>query len=78
MKRRHLNESQRGIAAKERMLAGKKTDPSANLRHGNEPHKSVKDAAKLLNVSPRTVESGSRILSFGTPELIQAVESGGD
>lgn len=85
--RRHLNESQRAIvaarikpmfeeAAKERMLAGKKVNPSANLRGGTEVHKAAEDAAKLLNVSPRTVESGSRVLSHGTPELVQAVENG--
>ena len=32
-------------------------------------------AAKLLNVSARSAESGSRVLEHGTPELVQAVET---
>ena len=33
-------------------------------------------AAEAVNVSPRTVESASRVLEKGSPELVQAVESG--
>jgi len=78
--RRHLDESQRAIVgaramelfaadARARMLAG---GPSANLRQG----KSAQQAAALVNVSPRSVESASRILRDGAPELTHAVESG--
>lgn len=92
LKRRHLNESQRGIVAlkiksrfeaeaRERMLAGKKvetakngekTDPSANLREG----KASEAAAREMGVSPRTVETASKVVRHGTPELIKAVEQG--
>jgi hypothetical protein len=68
-----VNESQRSIvaarikpmfedAARERMLAGVKPNPSANLQKGSEPLHAHEQAAKLLNVSPRSVESASRVL----------------
>jgi len=56
-------------AAKERQ--GTRTDISTNLRSSSEPHKAAEDAAKLLNISPRSVESASRVLEHGTPELVQ-------
>jgi hypothetical protein len=53
LKRRHLSESQRGyVAAKLETLkhgGNRKSDQDANL------HLDRDDAAKLLNVSPRTV-----------------------
>ncbi len=33
-------------------------------------------AAKLVNVSPRLIESASKVLKEATPELVQAVEQG--
>lgn len=83
--RRHLNESQRALVgarlkehfaalAKERMLAGKAADHSANLREGTA--KASEQAASFVNVSPRSVENASRVLDRGTPELVAAVERG--
>ncbi len=59
--RRHLNESQRSIVAKKLAAMG-----GANLRQ----------AAALLNVSERSVDHASTVVSKGTPELVEAVERG--
>ena len=83
LKRRHLNESQRGIIgaralamfeedAKERIRAGG-SSPRANLP-ASTPGRSREKAAEMVNVSPRTIEAGSKVLRQGTPELVQAVE----
>lgn len=74
--RRHLNTSQRTLVAAK----------LANLQNGSNQHKakegtqncapmSVEDAAKVLNVSPRSVTSGKQVLDGGSKELIAAVES---
>ncbi len=49
---------------------------SANLQKANEPVHAAKEAAQSVSVSPRSVESASKVLSQGSPELIAAVESG--
>ena len=73
--RRHLDESQRGMAA--RRLAsvrqGARTDlePRANL-----PEVSQSKAAELLNVSERTVKTAGKVIDHGAPELVQAVDHG--
>lgn len=85
LRRRHLNESQRAMAAsqlqprlaaaaKRRMLAGKKADadPSANLQQG----RSTKEAADLLNVSERSVSSAKKVTEQGDESLVQAVVNG--
>lgn len=70
--RRHLNESQRALVAGRlaQLPAGrpKKGGKSAGLSRDK--------AAKLLNVSARTVGSAKAVLDRGTPELVQAVERG--
>jgi hypothetical protein len=73
MKRRHLSESQRAIAAAE----------LANLEKGQKSaaHKkaagvSQERAAKLLNVSRSSVQSAKKMIAKGTPELIAAAKSG--
>jgi len=79
--RRHLTTSKRAMAAanfkpvleeeaRKRMLAGKAADPVANLPQG----KARDQAAKIMKVSPRSVETASTVRKKGTPELVQAVE----
>jgi N6-adenosine-specific RNA methylase IME4 len=82
--RRHLTTSQRAMCA-ERLKAGyedeakarqgTRTDISANWREG-EGRKASEDAARALNVSPRSVERATRVMRDGTPELVQAVDDG--
>lgn len=73
--RRQLSESQRAmVAAKiETMRQGERTDlePSANLRKVSQG-----DAAEMLNVSPRSVQSAAAVQAHGAPELIAEVEAG--
>lgn len=72
LRRRHLDESQRG------MVAGK----IATLKDGQRQVgkfadvATQSDAAKMLNVSERTVRSAREVLDEGAPELVSAVESG--
>ena len=69
--RRNLNESQRA------MLAAK----LATLERGDNQHTQIcgtsqGDAARLFNVSQRTVTSAKRVLTAGSPELQAAVSTG--
>ena len=91
LERRHLDESQRAMAgarikpmfdrlASERQnatraLPGQKIGSNvvANLPP---PSKSRDDAARAVNVSPRSVESAAKVLREGAPELVHAVERG--
>ncbi len=71
--RRHLNESQRAFVAAKIANMGQgrpAAEKPANLR--------VKqaDAAKLLNVSERSVQSANVVRERGTPDLQRAVETG--
>lgn len=71
LKRRHLDESQRGmVAAKLAKLPPHRPVKGANL------HPSAADAAKLLNVSERTVKTARSVEEHGAPELVAAVERG--
>jgi ParB-like chromosome segregation protein Spo0J len=81
--RRHLSPSQLAlVAAKikplfedeahQRMLCGRAPDPQANLPEGQ----SRDQAAAAVGVSPRLVESGSKVLKKGSPVLIDAVAAG--
>lgn len=72
LKRRHLNESQRAdIAARlETMPRGRPKIKDAIV------HVSRSEAAKMLNVSERSVASAAAVRKQGTPELIAAVEQG--
>ncbi|MEN6490274.1 MAG: hypothetical protein ABFD66_15580 [Smithella sp.] len=76
--RRHLNESQRATIgarvkpkyeeeAHQRMMAGKKPDPRANLPQG----KSRDDAARAVNVSPRMIDKAEKVIEKGSPELVK-------
>ena len=71
LKRRHLNESQRAIIGK-RLETLKQGRPGkdANL------HVSRDDAARLLNVSPRSIASAGTVLKRAEPEIVAAVERG--
>lgn len=76
MKRRHLNEVQRGAVAAQ----------IANLTNGNTigqrsaghvcPAVSTDEAAALLNVSPSTVKNAKIVLARGTPEEVEAMKAG--
>jgi hypothetical protein len=74
LRRRHLDESQRA------MVAAK----IATMKHGGD-RKSDQDAnsqvdrataAKMFNVSERSVANGAKVHAEGTPELVSAVERG--
>lgn len=75
LKRRHLSESQRAMVAAKiaNMRQGSRTDlePSANL-----PEVSQGSAARLLNVSERTVRHASKVRDDGAEELQAVVEGG--
>lgn len=70
--RRHLTESQRAaVAAKlANMPAHRPCDKSANLQT------SQSDAAKLLNVSTRSVASAKKVIEEAAPELVRAMDEG--
>ncbi len=71
LKRRHLNDSQRSMVA----------DRLATLKHGR-PEKSQicgisqSEAAQLLSVSKRSVETARKVLSAGSDQIIGAVDAG--
>ena len=79
LKRRHLNESQRAMvaAAIADMRQGQRTDlaphaePSANLPKVDQP-----TAARMLNISDRSVRSAKTVREKGSPSLVRAVEQG--
>lgn len=81
--RRHLTESQRAMVAAKlanmtNSVAGKigaaaQGKASANLQT---PPVSQSDAAKLLNVSTRTVAAAAKVKEGAVPELAHAVERG--
>jgi 16S rRNA G966 N2-methylase RsmD len=83
--RRHLTESQRAMVgarikpmfeAEARERQGARTDLRANLRESVQPAKASERAAEAVNVSPRSVESASRVLEQGAADLIAAVNAG--
>jgi urease accessory protein UreF len=75
LQRRHLNESQRAMVAAKiaTMRQGERTDvePSANLQKVSQGQ-----AAKLLNVSTRSVTAAHKVRTEAQPEVVRAVESG--
>jgi len=81
--RRHLTESQRAMAAaKLANMPAHRPIKSANLQtfFDDEPSKPVPmaqgEAAKLLNVSPRTVATAKKVQEEAPAEIVHAVESG--
>lgn len=75
LRRRHLKESQRAtVAARLTTLkhgGDRRSDQAANL-----PVVSQAAAAKLMNISERSVRSASTVLEKGIPEVVSAVERG--
>ena len=73
--RRHLDESQRALVGKRlsSMSHGgdRRSDQAANL-----PAVTQSEAARLMNVSERSIRSAGQVLDHGAPELVAAVESG--
>jgi hypothetical protein len=72
LKRRHLNESQRAMAAAKiaRLGQGARTDLSPI------GEKSQADRAGIMNVGKRTVERADDVLDRAAPEVVKAVERG--
>lgn len=82
--RRHLTTSQRAMLAADlkplfeqeaRARQGARTDLSSTIPD-RERGKASEHAARLVNVSPRSVESASRIKEQGIPALADAVKKG--
>lgn len=72
--RRHLSESQRAkIAAK---LAKLKHGDVASQKHDGQICLSTKQAAEMLQVSPKSVQYAKVVEEHGSPELNEAVERG--
>ena len=64
------SESQRAMVAKRiATLQQGRPEKAANL-----PVKTQDEAAKLLNVSARSIRAAGTVLDSGTPELIEVVE----
>lgn len=70
LKRRHLSESQRA------MVAGKLAKMPAHRPDGNSANLRTSDAAEMLNVSSRSVETARKVEREGAAELVEAVERG--
>jgi hypothetical protein len=72
--RRHLNESQRSMAAAKvaNMRQGERTD----LKSKEGKSLSQDDAAKLFNVGTSSVQRAAAVIKHGSPELQQTVERG--
>lgn len=71
LRRRHLSESQRAmVAARLANVPQGRPGKDANLQVFQD------DAARLLNVSPRSVATARSVLTHGAPALQQAVDAG--
>jgi N6-adenosine-specific RNA methylase IME4 len=74
LRRRHLNESQRGLIA--RRLATMRQGSRTDLQHSaNLPEVSQDKAAEMMNVSPRTVRTVTAV-EREAPDLIPQIEKG--
>jgi N6-adenosine-specific RNA methylase IME4/ParB-like chromosome segregation protein Spo0J len=71
LKRRHLNESQRGM-----VMARIATLPKGSNQHAEISVPSQAQVAKTLNVSVDTGQFARKVLDHGTSELIAAVDHG--
>ena len=87
LKRRHLSTSQKATLAvalkpmfearaRERMLAGKKPDPTANLRDGDRHSREAShQAAAAVGVSGRIVQDAEHVKRHA-PEVFEEVKAG--
>jgi ParB-like chromosome segregation protein Spo0J len=77
VRRRHLDESQRGMVAARiaNLVQGARTD-LASIEAKSEGWISQVDAAGLLNIGRATVQRAKTVVEIGTPELIEAVDGG--
>jgi hypothetical protein len=73
--RRHLNETQRGIAAV-KIANMRRGGSGANPSIEGIPKKSQADTAKSFNVSVATVERASNLVRKGAPEVVKAAQKG--
>lgn len=87
LERRHLDETGRAMAgarlkpmfeelARQRQAHGKTAPGKTLVANLPEASRSRDDAARAVNVSPRSVENASRVIKSGAPELVAAVDSG--
>ena len=74
LKRRHLNESQRGMVGA-RLATLRRGDNQYTAEDG-QICLSQEVAANQLNVSVRTIKSAAAVQRTGAPELVAAVDSG--
>ncbi len=77
--RRHLTQSQRAIAIAKKSNFLEKSNIKAQtnvVRQLADQPISSKQAAKIVQVSPRTIERAKAVVRHGPPELIAAVEQG--
>jgi ParB-like nuclease domain len=77
VRRRHLDESQRGMVAARiaNLGQGARTD-LASIEAKSDGRLSQVDAAKLLNIGRATVQRAKTVVEIGAPELIEAVDGG--
>ncbi len=71
--RRHLDASQRAMVAA-RIVKEKQANSPKN--NANPANLRTPDAAELMNVSERSVQSASKVLDEGSADLVKAVDSG--
>lgn len=84
LKRRHLTESQRAMVATRlaKLEKGRpEEDKSANLRifpdeQPASPKVTQAEAARMLNVSERSIQTARKVEQDGAPELVAAVDAG--
>jgi hypothetical protein len=78
LRRRHLNESQRSMVAAELANLGRGGDRSNQYTGGKAQICAMSDAqaATLLNVSERSVETAKAVKRQATPEVVKLVEDG--
>lgn len=77
--RRQLTPTEKAMYAARRVTAtqgGDRRSEDFKRPHGRLKPVTIEEAADAAEVSPRTVRRAKRVLDHGTPELIEAVDSG--